>query len=155
MPVENGDGLFSAKLSELEQQYATALHCLHAYQRADPAQLRQEQARLAQEYRDCQLAMHRRAAQGRSPAVAALAAAQLEYDRAVQRIRADLPAHLHEEGSGPAEDRAEAACLYGEYAMDFAAQALRHALLAALAAVGLERDAAAGGGERTKGTNNL
>ncbi len=155
MPVENGEGLFSAKLSELEQQYATALHCLQAYQRADPARLRQERARLAQEYRDCQMAMHRRAAQGRSPAVAALAAAQLEYDRAVQRIRADLPAHLHEDGSGPAEDRAEAACLYGEYAMDFAAQALRHALLAALAAVELERDAAADGKDRMKGATSL
>lgn len=35
-------------------------------------------------------------------------------------------------------DRAEAASLYGEYAIDFAAQAVRHALLAALSAIDLQ-----------------
>ena len=36
------------------------------------------------------------------------------------------------------EDQAEAASLYGEYAIDFAAQAMRHALLAALSAIDLQ-----------------
>ena len=37
--------------------------------------------------------------------------------------------------SGPQEERAEAAALFAEYAIDFAAQAVRSALLAALAAM--------------------
>ena len=37
--------------------------------------------------------------------------------------------------SGPQEERAEAAALFAEYAIDFAAQGVRSALLAALAAM--------------------
>ena len=40
-----------------------------------------------------------------------------------------------------AEGRAESAALYAEYAMDFAIQAMRYALMAALSAVQLEKSA--------------
>ena len=50
----------------------------------------------------------------------------------------ELPGYLHEEGNDRIADQAEAASLYGEYAIDFAAQAMRHALLAALSAIDLQ-----------------
>lgn len=57
----------------------------------------------------------------------------------MQRIlRDELPAYLHGENTCRDADRAEAASLYGEYAIDFAAQAVRHALLAALSAIDLQ-----------------
>ncbi|MCI7135505.1 MAG: hypothetical protein MSA04_10865, partial [Clostridiales bacterium] len=75
----------------------------------------------------------------RSPAVSALAAAQLDYDQKVRHILHDeLPGYLHEEGNDRIADQVEAASLYGEYAIDFAAQAMRHALLAALSAIDLQ-----------------
>ena len=74
-----------------------------------------------------------------SPAVAALSAAQLEYDLKIQEIlQNELPGYVHGEDSDVTEDQAEAASLYGEYAIDFAAQAMRHALLAALSAIDLQ-----------------
>ena len=77
--------------------------------------------------------------ESRSPAVAALSQAQLTYELEVQRIlRDELPAYLHGENTCRDADRAEAASLYGEYAIDFAAQAVRHALLAALSAIDLQ-----------------
>lgn len=66
-------------------------------------------------------------------------AAQLDYDQKVRHILHDeLPGYLHEEGNDRIADQAEAASLYGEYAIDFAAQAMRHALLAALSAIDLQ-----------------
>ena len=43
----------------------------------------------------------------------------------------------------PAADRAEAVALYAEYAMDFATQAMGHALIAALSAMVLQDKAEA------------
>ena len=45
-----------------------------------------------------------------------------------------------EEGT-PEEDRAEAAALYAEYAMDFATQSAQYAMLAAMAAMELQLNA--------------
>ena len=55
-----------------------------------------------------------------------------------EQVRRELPAYLHGENTCRDADRAEAASLYGEYAIDFAAQAVRHALLAALSAIDLQ-----------------
>lgn len=52
--------------------------------------------------------------------------------------RDELPAYLHGREHLSRRRPAEAASLYGEYAIDFAAQAVRHALLAALSAIDLQ-----------------
>ena len=54
--------------------------------------------------------------------------------RAGHLLRDRLPRLMHGE-EDPQEERAEAAALFAEYAIDFAAQAVRSALLAALAAM--------------------
>ena len=71
--------------------------------------------------------------------MAELSAVQLEYQQRMEAIlRAKLPRYLHCAATDTAADRAEAAALYAEYAMDFAAQAMRRALQSALAAVELQ-----------------
>ena len=118
-------GVFTGKLCELERQYGDAVDRLRLYQQADHEQVRRELQAL---WQDC-----------RERAVAALSQAQLTYELEVQRIlRDELPAYLHGENTCRDADRAEAASLYGEYAIDFAAQAVRHALLAALSAIDLQ-----------------
>ena len=137
-PTDRNQELFSVKLRELEQRQEEAAARLHRLQRADHAQVRRELEQLQREEREEERALRERADTGRSPAVAALSRAQLEYLRRVRAIlREDLPASLHRPGAGALEDQTEAACLYGEYAMDAAAQATRHALTAALRAVDL------------------
>ena len=75
----------------------------------------------------------------RSPAVAALANAQLEYVRTVRKIlEQELPDYLRSEASNASENKAEAAALYGEYAIDFAVQSTRYALIAVLKAMDLQ-----------------
>ena len=125
-------GVFTGKLCELERQYGDAVDRLRLYQQADHEQVRRELQALWQDCRE-------RVRESRSPAVAALSQAQLTYELEVQRIlRDELPAYLHGENTCRDADRAEAASLYGEYAIDFAAQAVRHALLAALSAIDLQ-----------------
>ena len=124
---------------ELERQYGDAVDRLRLYQQADHEQVRRELQALWQDCRERELQMRESVRESRSPAVAALSQAQLTYELEVQRIlRDELPAYLHGENTCRDADRAEAASLYGEYAIDFAAQAVRHALLAALSAIDLQ-----------------
>lgn len=137
--MDTRSGIFDNKLCELERQYGQTISRLRLYQRKSHEDVRQELQAVWQEYRENELLMQKNVAGSRSPAVAALAEAQLEYDLKIQHIlRNELPGYLHGEGSGRTEDQAEAAGLYGEYAIDFAAQAMRHALLAVLSATDLE-----------------
>ena len=57
------------------------------------------------------------------------------YSKRMEELLRDrLPRLMHGE-EDPQEERAEAAALFAEYAIDFAAQGVRSALLAALAAM--------------------
>ena len=133
------DGIFAGKLYEMEQQYSQTLSCLHMYQSKSRDEIRQTIRQLEAECRETESLLRQSIADCRSPAVSALAAAQLDYDQKVRHILHDeLPGYLHEEGNDRTADQAEAASLYGEYAIDFAAQAMQHALLAALSAIGLQ-----------------
>ena len=119
--------------------HGDAVDRLRLYQQADHEQVRRELQALWQDCRERELQMRESVRESRSPAVAALSQAQLTYELEVQRIlRDELPAYLHGENTCRDADRAEAASLYGEYAIDFAAQAVRHALLAALSAIDLQ-----------------
>lgn len=149
-------GIFDSKLHELERQYGKTVGCLRSCQQETHEEVRQGLQAVWQEYRENELLMRQCAAGSRSPAVAALSEAQLEYDLAVQRIlRNELPGYLHSEGNDRAEDQAEAAGLYGEYAIDFAAQAMRHALLAVLSAIDLEMSCEEQAAEKAQGKPEL
>ena len=133
------NGIFAGKLNELETQYAQTIRCLRCCQRSDHREIQRSLRCLWQEYRENELLLQRSIAKSHSPAVAALSAAQLEYVLKIQHIlQNELPGFVHGEGTDVTDDQAEAASLYGEYAIDFAAQSMRHALLAALSAIDLQ-----------------
>ena len=74
--------------------------------------------------------------QSRSPAVAKLADAQLSYAKETEGLLRDqIAKDLHSEMNRDGEDETEASLLYAEYAIDFATQTMRHALVASLAAL--------------------
>ena len=78
----------------------------------------------------------------RSPAVKKLAQAQWSYLDTMARLLEDQSvSQLCLEEGTPEEDRAEAAALYAEYAMDFATQSAQYAMLAAMAAMELQLNA--------------
>ena len=131
--------LFATKLRELEQEHERIRSRLRLCQGEDRQQVRQELDQLTREIDETDAALQKTADTSHSPAVAELSAAQLEYEDRVGRIlREKLPRYLHCSATDAASDRAEAAALYAEYAMDFAAQAMRRALQSALAAVELQ-----------------
>lgn len=120
------DGIFAGKLYEMEQQYSQMLSRLRMYQSKSRDEIRRTIRQLEAECRGTESLLEQSIADCRSPAVSALAAAQLDYDQKVRHILHDeLPGYLHEEGNDRIADQVEAASLYGEYAIDFAAQAMR------------------------------
>ncbi len=56
-------------------------------------------------------------------------------------LKEKLGQFFHCEATSKEEDQAEAASLYAEYAMDFATQAMQYALIVALTAMDLQRNA--------------
>lgn len=129
-------GIFAIKLNELECQYERTLNCLHLYQLEDHTEIKKELERVLGEYCDAERQLQKDVNTSRSPAVAALSEAQLDYDQRIRRILQDeLPSYFHGGSSGFSADQVEAICLYGEYAIDFAAQAMRYALLSVLSAI--------------------
>ena len=69
---------------------------------------------------------------------------ELDFARRADRIlQEELPNEMRGRNQSYAEDQAEAMSLYAEYAIDFATQTMRHALIAALTAVILQRRAEA------------
>ena len=131
--------LFAAKFGELEAQYARLEQRFALCRTGDRESVRRECDLLADECMAWENTLSAQVNGGRSKAVEALAFAQLSYSRRLRQIMEnDLPRFLHSE----AEDNgAEGAALYAEYALDAAAQAMRHALMAALYATGLQMDA--------------
>ena len=141
--MELRDGMFAVKLCELEHQYGLLRSRLELCQGADHEKIRHlladEVGAGKVEFRTIDgLTIENRAAQGkacRSPAVAELAGVQRDYSKRMEELLRDrLPRLMHGE-EDPQEERAEAAALFAEYAIDFAAQGVRSALLAALAAM--------------------
>lgn len=130
------EGIFAIKLDELERQYGQTLDRLRLYQGGDRQKIREEMKQLFREYQENEHLLQKAVNTGRSPAVAALSEAQLSYDRRVRKIlREELPGYLHEGDGNLSADEVEAISLYGEYAIDFAAQAMRYAQLVVLSAI--------------------
>lgn len=131
--------LFTSKLLELEKRCEQLQSRLRMCQSQQCEQIRQERQSLEQQLGENQRQLEQRVASCRSPAVAALAKVQLDHQRQLDTLlQGELPGDLHCEADTPQEDRAEAAALFAEYAMDFAVQSTNYALLAALKAVELQ-----------------
>ena len=131
--------LFAAKFGELEAQYARMEQRFALCRMGDRESIRRECELLADESAAWENTLAAQVNGGRSKAVETLALAQLSYSRQIRQIlENDLPRYLHGQGD---DNGAEGAALYAEYALDAAAQAVRHALMAALYATGLQMDA--------------
>lgn len=135
-------GIFAVKLCELEREYGRLQSRIHLLQAKEPTQVQEELERLLDEYRERKYLLDERVQASRSPVVAALAQAQLEFAaHAEQILTDDLPNEMRVRNQSDAEDRAEAMSLYAEYAIDFATQAMRYALIASLSAIVLQQKA--------------
>lgn len=130
------EGIFAIKLRELESEYQQTLSRLHLYQSEDHSKIKEELEQAFAEYCDAERRLQKSVNTSRSPAVAALSGAQLDYDRRVRRIlQEELPGYYHARDDSPCADQVEAISLYGEYAIDFAAQAMRYAMMTVLSAI--------------------
>lgn len=134
-----GQGMFAVKLCQLEQQYGLLQSRLRLCQEGSHEKIRCELQKAADEYKETDLLLQSSVEASRSPAVSALAQAQITYCRNVEQLlKEELPEYLHSEDSVPGQDQAEAAALFAEYAVDFATQSMRYALWAALSALDLQ-----------------
>ncbi|WP_295630395.1 hypothetical protein [uncultured Intestinimonas sp.] len=148
--MKTQNGIFAYKLCELEEEYGRLQSRIYLFQSKDEAQVQKELDQLRDEGREHQLLLDERIRASRSPAVAALAQAQLEFGRRVEQVlHEELPDEMRGRNQTSAEDQSEAMSLFAEYAIDFATQSMRYALIAALSAIALQRKA-----ERKTDTDN-
>ena len=133
------EGMFAIKLYELERQYGRMQSRLRLCREEDHEKIRQELEAIYDEFRETELLLEKSVESCRSPAVAALSRAQQEYYRTIRLLlEKEIPKLMHCEATLPSEDEVEGVALYAEYAMDFAVQSMRYALIAALRAIDLE-----------------
>lgn len=137
--MELMQGGFAVKLCEMEEFYGRLQSRIQLCQAKEPAALRQALEETLDEAAAHRLLLKQRTREGRLPAAAALAQAQLDYERQADQIRLRLERELC--GQDAAERKAEAATLFAEYAMDFATQAAQYALSTALQALILQQPA--------------
>ena len=131
--------IFAIKLYEMEQEYGKLQSRIRICGQGNHQKIREALEKTKDEYKEQSLVLQKSVEGSRSQAVAKLAQAQLEYSRKMgSLLKGQLENHLHSQESGPAEDKAEAATLYAEYAIDLATQTMRYALLASLAAMDLQ-----------------
>lgn len=134
--------IFAVKLYEMEKQYGRLQSRLRICGRENREKLQAELEHAKEEYEENSLLLKQSIQGSRSPAVAELAQVQWEYMHKVEvLLKEKLGQFFHCEASSQAEDQAEAASLYAEYAMDFATQAMQYALIVALTAMDLQRTA--------------
>ncbi len=141
-PTETEYGIFAAKLRELEEEYLRLQGQIRLFQGKSLPEIRQEQERLREEYRSHQVLLDEMARSCRCPAMARLAQLQRDYGQQEEQL---LKTGVPEEGKSGQQDgdldQAEAMALRGEFAIDFAAQAIRCALITALEAMELQMQA--------------
>ncbi|MGI6012078.1 MAG: hypothetical protein ACOX8H_11410 [Ruminococcus sp.] len=135
------EGMFAVKLYELEQQYGQMQSRLELCQRDDHPKIHRELQDVTNEFVEKELLLYKTAKNSRSPAAGALADAQLEYFEKIKHLLdQELPECLGGETGTPMEAQAEASALCAEYAIDFAVQSMRYALMTALKAIDMQMD---------------
>lgn len=124
---------FTVKLHELEREYELLKSRIRICQEEDHTKIFQEMQVIRDENAERDVLLEKTITGSRSPGVAEMADAQLNYRRKVEqglhRVLTDCP---------NLEDCAEKMALYAEYAIDFATQSMRHALLSVFNAVDLQ-----------------
>lgn len=130
------EGVFAVKLYELEQQYGKLQSRLRLCMKDDHSKIQQELQKALDEYRENIILLQENVKGCRSPAVTAMAEVQLDYFRHAHEIlEKELSKYLDNESSTTQENKTEATALYAEYAIDFAIQSMKYALIAALRAI--------------------
>ena len=131
--------IFAVKLYEMEQEYGKLQSRIRICGQEDHDKILEELKKTTDEYKEYSLILQKSAENSRSPAVAELSRAQLEYSwKMEQLLKGELEKEMHSEGNSLPEDKAEAITLYSEYALDLASQAMRYALIASLSAMDLQ-----------------
>lgn len=125
--MEVNQAIFSIKLQELSKEYSKLQRYILLYQNSDQEKIRQGIIRLKDESIKNDMQLQNRIDNSRSPTVSKLAAAQVDYNKKVKDI-------LKQDSL----DSKESTALYAEYAIDFATQAIYHALLVCLEAMDLQ-----------------
>lgn len=122
--MELNKGMFDMKIRELNQQYSQMQSHILLCQDGNQDEIRKEIKKIEEECKENDLLLKNRVMNSRSNTVSKLAEAQLEYNKKIEDIL-----------SKDSLSCKESAALFAEYAIDFATQTVRHALLAALYAV--------------------
>ena len=131
--------LFAIKLYEMEQQYAKIQSRIQICGQEDQQKVRMELQKAVDEYREHAEILRKNVEGSRSRAVTELARTQLEYSQAMAKLfDGSLEQYFQSEDGSRLENQVEATTLYAEYAMDYAMQTMRHALIAALTAMDLQ-----------------
>lgn len=133
-------GVFSAKLCEMDEQYERFQARLMTCQQMEHEAIRRECGYMARECRESEYILAQSMKGCRSRAVRRLADIQLEYMKKADDILENDMAEDMSDIADRAERRAEASTLYAEFSMDFAVQAMRHAMRAALTAIDAQMD---------------
>ena len=128
-------GIFSAKLCEMEKQYEKFQAHLVTCQQMEHEAIREECLRMDQECMENEYILKQGMKGCRSRSARRLADIQLEYMKKADDILKNEMADDISDIEDRAERRAEASTLYAEFSMDFAVQAMRHAMRAALSAI--------------------
>lgn len=144
-----GQEIFAIKLYEMETQYGLLQSRIQICEQEDQGKIRKELEKAKDEYHQHTLALQKSIQGCRSPAVMELAKTQEDFCEKMESLlkTGELAAYLHCEKSSPEEDKAEAATLYAEYALDYAVQTMQYALIAALSAMDLQANTEQGKGE--------
>lgn len=130
--MESTRGMFAIKMVELNQQYDQLRSRILSCEKYDHKKILQEIVEIRKECLENDLYLQSRIHSSRSPVVSDLAAAQMDYFKKTEEILQKTP-HNDED-----ESEFESAALFAEYAIDFASQAIHHALLATLRAIELQ-----------------
>lgn len=135
--MEFNRGMFAIKLYELNQQYNQLQSRILLCQNGDHGKILQEIKRIVDECMENDLLLQSRIESSRSPAVSRLAAVQMDYRRKTEEILRNTTLGF-QDGMIVEPEELESVALYAEYAIDFATQAMRHALQASLCAIDLQ-----------------
>lgn len=125
-----GNGLLAIKLYELEKQYDQLQSRLQLCQQYDREKLRRNIELLKDECSANGIVLEKHVRESQSHYASELAQAQLTYKQQIENIVNSILEKDHSP-----EARAEALTLHAEFAIDFAAQSMNEALLAAMYAV--------------------
>ncbi|MFB0918512.1 MAG: hypothetical protein QMB63_05530 [Clostridiaceae bacterium] len=122
-------GMFEAKLVELEEHYEKLYTRIEISQNMDKKMIDNAMSSIVDEISENEAMLESRIKESRSKSVSELSQIQMEYINKTFSI--------YKRDKDQSEDTA---ALYAEYAIDFATEAMRHALLASLYAISLDKE---------------